>query len=450
MRGTGGAPLSPDFTSAASMVTVARVRPGSIAEELGLQPGTELLAVNGRPVEDFLDWEFLTADEGLLVRARAPSGEDVEYDIERPEGESLGVELVPPTVRRCANRCEFCFIEGLPKGLRRNLYIRDDDYRLSFAYGNFATLSNLKERDERRIVEYRLSPLYVSVHATPWEARKVLLNNPRVPNIVEQLQRLASHGIRFHAQMVIVPGLNDGDILEQSLQDLWDLGEAVISVAVVPVGLTQFNHLYRGESMGREHASALLEAVSRWGARALPARGTRWVFGSDELYLLARVALPEAAFYEDFAQIENGVGAVASLRSRLAEGLSSLPPLPGQRIGVVTGTAMAPLMPELVAQVAARTGASLEVIRSENSLFGPGVTTAGLLTGADFRRALAGRDDLDLVLIPAESINDDGLFLDDDTFAALRAALPMPVRPSYDFIDALSGQPDGALAVEAA
>ncbi len=428
------------------MVTVARVRPGTIADELGIQPGTELLAVNGREVDDFLDWEFLTADDTLLVHARLPGGEEFEFDIERPEGEPLGVELVPPSVRRCANRCEFCFIEGLPKGLRRNLYIRDDDYRLSFAYGNFATLSNLKERDERRIIEYRLSPLYVSVHATPWEARKVLLNNPRVPNIVEQLTRLAQHGIQFHGQMVVVPGLNDGDVLEQSLQDLWDLGDAVITVAVVPVGLTQFNHLFKGESMSRENATRLLEAVGRWGDRAVRERGKRWVFGSDELFLLAGVPLPDAAFYEDFAQIENGVGAVASLRSRLSEGIDSLPSLEGRRIGVVTGTAMAPLMTDLVQQLVQRTGAQFEVIRAVNSLFGPGVTTAGLLVGADMRRELAGRTDLDLVLIPAETINEDGLFLDDDTFESLRAALPMPVLASYDFIDVLAGDPDEIMA----
>ena len=426
------------------MVTVARVRPGTIADELGIKPGTELLAVNGREVDDFLDWEFLTADDSLLVLARQPDGEEFEFDIERPEGETLGVELVPPSVRRCANRCEFCFIEGLPKGLRRNLYIRDDDYRLSFAYGNFATLSNLKERDEKRIIEYRLSPLYVSVHATPWEARKVLLNNPRVPNIVEQLTRLSQHGIQFHAQMVIVPGLNDGDVLEASLTDLWNLGDAVITVAVVPVGLTQFNHLFKGESMGREHASRLLAAVGRWGERALDERGKRWVFGSDELYLLAQEPLPDAEFYEDFPQIENGVGAVASLRLQLAEGLETLPRTPGRRIGVVTGTAMAPLMGDLVRRIEEQTGAHIEVIRAENSLFGSGVTTAGLLVGADMRRALAGRTDLDLVLIPAESINDDGLFLDDDTFEALRGTLPMPVRASYDFVDVLAGEPDDA------
>jgi putative radical SAM enzyme (TIGR03279 family) len=428
------------------MVTVARVRPGTIADELGIQPGTELLAVNGREVDDFLDWEFLTADDALLVQARTPDGEELEFDIERPEGEPLGVELVPPSVRRCANRCEFCFIEGLPKGLRRNLYIRDDDYRLSFAYGNFATLSNLKERDEKRIVEYRLSPLYVSVHATPWEARKKLLNNPRVPHIVEQLTRLTSQGIQFHGQMVIVPGLNDGEVLEASLSDLWNFGDACITVAVVPVGLTQFNHLYNGESMGRDHAARLLADVGRWQDRALRERGQRWVFGSDELYLLAGQPLPDADFYEDFPQIENGVGAVASLRQRLDEGLASLPEMPGRRIGVVTGTAMAPLMGELVQRIAERTGATFDVIRAENSLFGPGVTTAGLLVGADMRRVLADRHDLDLVLIPAETINDDGLFLDDDTFEALKGSVPIPILASYDFVDVLAGEPHDVLA----
>jgi putative radical SAM enzyme (TIGR03279 family) len=427
------------------MVTVARIHPGSIAEELGITPGTELLAVNGRVVEDFLDWEFLTADDAILVHARLSGGDEVEFDIERPEGEPLGVELVPPTVRRCANRCEFCFIEGLPKGLRRNLYIRDDDYRLSFAYGNFATLSNLKERDERRILEYRLSPLYVSVHATPHDVRKVLLNNPRVPDIVGQLTRLASHGIRFHCQMVVVPGMNDGAVLEQSLSDLWNLGDAVLTVAVVPVGLTQFNHLFTGDSMQAGDAARLLDAVSVWQARALAERDTRWVFGSDELYLLAGRALPDETFYEDFPQVENGVGAVALLLSRLAAGLDRLADRGGQRIGIVTGTAMAPLMRDLTGRLEERTGASIDVIRVENSLFGPGVTTAGLLVGADIRRALGTRHDLDLALIPAETINDDGLFLDDDSFSAVSDALPMPIFASYDFVDVLanpSAEPD--------
>ncbi|MCU0626965.1 MAG: hypothetical protein MUF21_10855, partial [Gemmatimonadaceae bacterium] len=200
---------------------MAAVAPGDLGEAIGIVRGTELRTVNGRAVDDFLDWEFLTAEESFDVEVRFPDGRDATLHVVRPEGASLGIELEPPTVRRCANRCEFCFIEGLPKGLRKPLYIRDDDYRLSFAYGNFATLSNVKEKDIARILEYRLSPLYVSVHATPWEARKVLLNNPRVPNIVEQLTRLAAGGIQFHCQMVIVPGLNDGEVLEASFADLW-------------------------------------------------------------------------------------------------------------------------------------------------------------------------------------------------------------------------------------
>jgi len=427
------------------MVRVTRVHAGGIAEQIGIVPGTELLSVDGRLLEDFLDWEFLTADESFVVSARLPDGSDIEYDIERIDGESMGLELAPPTIRRCANRCEFCFIEGLPKGLRKPLYIRDDDYRLSFAYGNFATLSNVKEKDIARILEYRLSPLYVSVHATPWEARKVLLNNPRVPNIVEQLTRLANGGIQFHGQMVIVPGLNDGAVLEQSLNDLWDLGDAMMSVALVPVGVTQFSHLYNGKSMDRDHARHLLDSVHRWEARGLADRGDRWVYGSDELYLLAEEPLPDVEHYGEFSQIENGVGAVTSLRQRVREGLARLPRLDGKRIGVVTGVSMAPLMPELLDQLHVATGATFVLIPVDNSLFGPTTTTAGLLVGADIRRALTGRNDLDLALIPAECINDDGLFLDEEPFIALRESLPMPVYPSYDFIDALVPEGDAIL-----
>ncbi len=431
------------------MVRVSRIAPGSIADELGITPGTELHSVSGRPIDDFLDWEFLTAEEAFEVQATLPSGEQVLYDIERSDGDALGVELEPPSVRRCANRCEFCFVEGLPKGLRKPLYIRDDDYRLSFAYGNFATLSNLKQRDTDRILEYRLSPLYVSVHATPWEARKVLLNNPRVPNIIEQMRVLAAGGIQFHGQMVIVPGLNDGAVLQESLQDLWSLEGAVLSVALVPVGLTQFSHLYTGKTMDRANATAILDVAEAWGGRARRERGNTWVFGSDELYLLSGRELPPASFYGDFEQVENGIGAVATLRSRVADGLDRLPRLDGQKIGVVTGVSMQPLMPPLLEQLARATGAQFEIIETTNSLFGPTTTSAGLLVGADILRALEGRSDLNLALIPAETINENGLFLDDMTLESVRSALPVVVEPSYDFIDVLAAADLSPLTVEA-
>jgi putative radical SAM enzyme (TIGR03279 family) len=428
------------------MVRVSHVDADSIAATLGIEAGTQLLTVNGRPLADFLDWEFLTAEDELSIEARQPNGDEIVYEIERFDGEALGVSLEPPTVRRCANRCEFCFIEGLPAGLRKPLYIRDDDYRLSFAYGNFATLSNVKERDITRILEYRLSPLYVSVHATNHEARKVLLNNDRVPDIKAQLSRLAAGGIQFHSQMVVVPGLNDGEVLEESLRDLWSMGDAVLSAAVVPVGLTQFSHLYTAKSMDRETARAILERVERWGARALTERGDTWVFGSDELYMLAGRELPTPEHYGEFAQIENGVGAVTSLRMRVAAGLAKLPRRDGQRIGVVTGLAMGTLMQPLVDKLAAATGADLELIVTENSLFGPTITTAGLLVGKDILRALSSRDDLDIALIPAETINEDSIFLDDCTLEFIRSSLPMPIFPSYDFIDVLASEASGVLA----
>lgn len=428
------------------MVKVSRIDQNSIADALGIQPGTELLTVNGRPLADFLDWEFLTADEELAIEARQPDGEEIVYELERLDGEPLGIQLEPPSVRRCANRCEFCFIEGLPPGLRKNLYIRDDDYRLSFAYGNFATLSNVKERDIARILEYRLSPLYVSVHATNHEARKVLLNNTRVPDIKAQLSRLAEGGIQFHCQMVVVPGLNDEEVLEESLSDLWNMGDAVLSAAVVPVGLTQFSHLYTAKSMDRDTAAAILERVERWGDRALKERGETWVYGSDELYMLADRELPDAEHYGEFAQIENGVGSVTSLRMRVAAGLGELPRRDGQKIGVVTGKAMGPLMQPLLASLTQASGATFELIVVENSLFGPTITTAGLLVGKDILRALAARHDLDIALIPAETINEDSIFLDDYTLENVRDSLPMPIYPSYDFIDVLESEASGVLA----
>src|SRR5467141_1987604 len=223
------------------MVRVQAVAPGSLGAALGVVPGTELLAVNGRALEDFLDWEFLSADERFVLSATMPGGDAVEYDVERPEGLPMGVTLEAPRIRLCANHCDFCFVDGNPQGLRQALYIRDDDYRLSFRYGNFATLTNLKPWDLARIVEYRLSPLYVSVHATDPVVRRWLLRNPEAPEVVSQLRWFVERGISFHTQVVLVPGINDGPQLMRSLRDLYGLGPSILSVSVVAVALTKIS-----------------------------------------------------------------------------------------------------------------------------------------------------------------------------------------------------------------
>jgi putative radical SAM enzyme (TIGR03279 family) len=397
----------------------------------------ELMAINGRPLDDFLDWEFLSAEDAFLLRARTSGGQEIEYDIERPDDLPMGIELDPPRIRRCANRCDFCFVDGLPQGLRENLYIRDDDYRLSFRYGNFATLTNLTPRDVARILEYRLSPLYVSVHATDPVVRRRYLRNPRAPDIIPQLTEFARGGIRFHTQIVLQPGINDGAVLVRSLDDLYGMGEAVLSVSVVPVGLTSFSKHHLVREPARDECRAAIGVVHQFAERADRERGHRWAHGSDELYLVAETELPPAGWYGDFEQVENGVGSIRYLQGRIASYGERWGGVEGRRIAVVTGTAMGRLMPPVLDELARRTGAQLEVVVVENTLFGPSVTTAGLLPGSAFTSALAGRADLDLALLPAEALNDDHQFLDDLPAAELAAVVPCPIRFSYDFGDAL-------------
>jgi putative radical SAM enzyme (TIGR03279 family) len=420
------------------MIRVTAVAAESIGEELGLQVGTELLSVNGRELEDFLDWEFLTAEEQMLLHVRQPDGEEIEYDIERPLGEPLGVSLEPARIRRCANRCDFCFVDGLPDGLRDVLYIRDDDYRLSFRYGNFATLTNLKRRDSERIIEYRLSPLYVSVHATDPSVRRYLLRNPTAPEILPQLRMFADHGIRFHTQIVMSPGVNDGAVLEQTLRELYEFGPEILGCSVVPVGLTEYSKHQLVREPTRAECRAAIDLVAARAAIALRERGIHWALGADELFLRAGLELPPPEIYDDFDQVENGVGSVRWLQRQIERGAGDLPAAPGRRVGVVTGTAMAPLMPMVLEPLARATGGVYELLPVVDTLFGASVTTAGLLPGMAMQQALVARPDLDLALLPRESVNDDGLFMDGMRLELLAASVPMELRLSRDFVDALA------------
>jgi len=419
------------------VIRVATVAPGSIADQLGLAAGSELVSINGNELEDFLDWEYHSADEEFLLHVRQPDGEEIEFEVEREFDDPIGLTLEPPRIRRCANRCDFCFVDGNPAGLREALYIRDDDYRLSFRHGNFATLTNLKPKDVERIIAYRLSPLYVSVHATELTARRYLLRNPTAPDIIPQLRQFAVHGIRFHTQIVMSPGVNDGAVLDRSLRDLYEFGPEVLSVSVVPVGLTEFSK----HSLCREPTVAecreAVAIVERWGSRAEAERGVTWVHGADELYLRAEIELPPASFYGGFEQAENGVGAVRFLQQEIARSADQFTRWRGMRVGVLTGTSMGALMPQVIEPLARASGATIDLLPIANTLFGPRVTTAGLLPGRDFLAALQGRSDLELALLPGEALNDDQLFIDSMPLSELVAAVPMPIRLSKYFVDAL-------------
>jgi len=419
------------------VLRVAAVQPASLAAELGIEPGTELLAINGRELVDFLDFEFLSADDAFLLLVRTAAGEEIEYDIERPEDLPFGITLEPPKILRCSNRCDFCFVDGNPDGARKALFIRDDDYRLSFHHGNFATLTNLRPKDVDRIIEYRLSPLYVSVHATDPEVRRRLLRNPKAPAVLEQLAMFGAHGIRFHTQIVVVPGVNDGPVLERSLADLYGMGDRVLTAAVVPVALTAHSRLDLVRALTTAEAAAAVDEVERWSERARRERGEGWVYGSDELYLDADRTLPPAEAYDGFAQAENGVGAVRYLQQLIAEGRSELQEMRGTRVLVCTGTGMARLMPQILETVAEATGATFDLAVLENGYFGTSVTTAGLLPGRAFLEGLKGRTGYDLALLPAEAVSDAGIFIDDLPLAEVEAAAPMPLRLSYHFTDAL-------------
>ena len=396
---------------------VVAVEPGSEAEERGVRPEDDLVAIDGRAVRDAIDLAFAlgTLDGETARVAFVRSGKRYEIALAGATPGESGIELAPDAVRTCGNRCLFCFVDQLPPGLRPSLYVKDEDYRLSFAYGNYVTLTNLAEDDYRRIERQRLSPLYVSVHATRDDVRREMLGNPEAPAIMQALERLARAGIRLHAQIVVCPGRNDGEVLEQTLEDLASLGEATASIAVVPVGLTSHRAgLPAIRPVSPTDAGALVDTVARWQARFRRERGSAVVFAADELHLLAGRGLPPHEHYEDFPQLENGVGLLRRFEHAFlasARALTDAPPGP-MRVTLVTSTLPAAFLREVCVPALAAAGIELDVLAVENTLLGPTVTVAGLLGGPDMARALAGAAPSDLTLLPGEAFTEDGLTID--------------------------------------
>ena len=420
---------------------VAAVAEGSLAAAAGIKAGDAILEIDGRALRDAVDYQFLAAEPEITARFRKANGAEDLVVFEKHPDEDLGLAFERATwdgVTVCDNQCFFCFLKGLPKGLRKPLYLKDDDYRLSFLHGNFVTLTNLTEADWARLEEQRLSPLNVSVHATDAALRRRLLGNPRAPDVLAQLERLGALGLRAHTQIVLTPGVNDGEALERSLRDLTALHPTVQTVSVVPVGASPQLEERALERDGltlpppeRDYARRLIAVVRRYQRACEAAHGRGVVQCADEYYLAAGRPPPAARRYDGFPQYENGIGMTRWLLDdwrRLRRRLRARPEpeLAGRRVALACGTLIAPVLERLAAELSAETGVEASVHPVPNELFGERVNVSGLLPGEGLTRALAGVE-ADLAALPRTSLDYFGeRFLDGLTAEEATARLPMP------------------------
>lgn len=410
---------------------IEAVEPGSPAAEMGLEPGDVCLALNGEPLEDYLDYQFhYEPYEENTLQVRKPGGDlwDVEYEL--GDDEPLGVRWTEIAPRTCRNRCVFCFVDQLPRGVRRTLRIKDEDFRHSFLYGNFITLGNLTDRDLRRIVDQNLSPLYVSVHATDPGIRRWLTVPRGTDRFDERFRFLVEHGITLHTQVVLCPGINDGEVLERTVEDLAGSRPAVVSVGVVPLGLT--DHRDGLPALTPPDPGFCRETLGRVGRMQAVCRerfGSRFVWAADEFYLQAGEPLPPAEAYEGYPQLENGIGMARDFLDDFGGLLRRRRKVfAGRRALFVTGVSFAPLLRECLERFNRFHGAALGVLEVPNRFLGGRVTVAGLLAGGDIKTVARGVDPGEFLGVPGSCLNFEGLFLDDLTPADLERETGFPVR----------------------
>jgi putative radical SAM enzyme (TIGR03279 family) len=424
-------------------VEISEVLPGTIGAEIDLEPGDRIMRVNGRVVRDYLDFRFHTAGETeLTVDVRKHSGENWELRIERDEAENLGLSFEQIVPRQCANECLFCFCKGNPETARPSLFVRDEDVRLSFLYGNYTTLTSITEDEMRRVIEQRLTPQYVSVHATDLDVRAYLLGIDRErADISAKMRRMMDAGIDIHAQVVLCPKINDGEILRRTIYDLSELHPRVSSVAIVPLGLTRYLDDPRLTPVTAEFCRRTIREVSAIQFDLRSRLGTTFAFLGDEIYLKAGRSVPAKKHYGDYPQIEDGIGMVRSFANefeammRKAKRMTERVARPSGRAPfgtIMTGTLFAPVLRRMTDRLNARFGLRLHVLPVANEYFGGDVSVAGLLTGGDFA---AAREQVkgEFAVIPRVALkSDEPIMLDGMSFENLQRQFDVPVY-AFDF-----------------
>jgi len=410
------------------MLEIIGVEAASIAEELELEVGDKILTVNGQVINDLLDFQVHTATEELLLEVLKHDGELWDLEIEKDADSDMGLHFEHPEPTQCGNNCIFCFVHQLPKGMRRTLYVKDEDYRFSYLYGSYVTLTNVSEADIERIVAQRLSPLYVSVHATDEQLRTRMLGR-QGPPILDLLKRLAAAGIEIHTQIVLCPGINDGSELERTIEDLAALFPQIQSLAVVPVGLTGYRQrLPDLRAPTVEEARTVVTTIHQYQQRFLSNCGSRFVFAADELYLKAELDFPPLSSYEELAQVENGVGLIPQFRAEAASALAEAGPLKVASVSTFTGESAKGELARFAVDLAAKTGVEIHLYPVRNEFFGGHVTVTGLLTGKDVLRQLKGKVLGEALLVPDVVLREgDEVFLDDVSLEDLQRELDVRI-----------------------
>ncbi len=423
------------------MVKIINVKPDSPAEKIGVLSGDFLVSIDDHNIDDFLDYQFYQAEEYLEVHI-IRDGQDLYSPLEKEFDQDIGLTFEKPKINSCENNCIFCFINQNPKGMRRAIYFHDEDYRYSFLYGNFITLTNMTEKELNRIVNQRLSPLYISVHATDSKIRKEIFRYKNDDRMMEKIEFLSNNGIILHTQIVLIPGINDGEILEKTISDLFKFKENILSLSIVPVGLTKHRgRLSPLKSVDRIFSKEFIKNTERWNKNYKNIDDENFVNIADEFFVLAEEKLPDGEYYGQFHQIENGVGLTREFLDEFEYQQDEFPKsIPEEKkILLITGELAKPILKQYISPVLnGIDNLKVDIKAIRNFFYGPSVTVSGLLTGQDIINQVDNPEDYDLIVFPPRCTNTDGLFLDDLTPEDVGKQFNVPVIVNENFLEIIN------------